>query len=199
MAQRRKSATPDPAERSAPTRPARELLVSVLGPVRLEVGDAVVDVPGTKRRAVLALLAMAAPEPITTDRLVDAIWPGEAPRSGRSALQSHVSRLRRHLEEHGDRLENAGHGYRLVLEPDELDAWVAARLVDDARHAAPDDSATARLRAARGLWRGRPLSDVDEVTDLAVRGRTRRLERARPFGLLLAVAEGGQRILRHPG
>jgi predicted ATPase/DNA-binding SARP family transcriptional activator len=142
------------------------VLVSVLGPVRLEVGGAVVDVPGTKRRAVLALLAMAAPDAITTDRLVDAIWPGQAPRSGRSALQSHVSRLRRHLGEHGDRLENAGFGYRLALEPDELDAWVAARLVDEARHAAPGDPAAARLRAARGMWRGRPLSDVDEVPDL---------------------------------
>ncbi|GAA2858474.1 hypothetical protein GCM10010517_16920 [Streptosporangium fragile] len=71
--------------------------VEVLGPLRLLVGGAPVDVPGPKRRAVLALLALAEGRIVTADRLVDALWPAEAPESGRQALHNHVSRLRAHL------------------------------------------------------------------------------------------------------
>src|SRR5919106_3326844 len=149
------------------------LWVSVLGPVRLTVAGVAVEVPGTRRRAVLALLAMAAPEAIGSDRLVDAVWPDDPPRSGRAALQSHVSRIRRHLGAHADRLESTGFGYRLALGAEELDAATAARLVREAREAAPGDpgSAARLLREARALWRGPPLADVTEVPDLAAWSR----------------------------
>jgi hypothetical protein len=54
-------------------------------------------VRGPKRRAVLALLAMADGRAVTADHLVDALWPSEPPESGRAALYSHLSRLRGHL------------------------------------------------------------------------------------------------------
>jgi hypothetical protein len=70
------------------------LAVDVLSPLRLTVAGAVVDVPGPKRRAVLALAHGRA---VTVDRLLDALWPDDPPDSGRAALQGHVSRLRGHL------------------------------------------------------------------------------------------------------
>ena len=71
--------------------------VEVLGPLRLVVDGAPVEVRGPKRRAVLALLALADGRTVTVDHLVDALWPAEIPESGRQALHSHVSRLRSHL------------------------------------------------------------------------------------------------------
>ena len=73
------------------------LRVEVLGPLRVVVGGAPVEVPGPKRRAVLALLAFAEGRTVTVDLLVDALWPGDAPESARQALHTHVLRLRAHL------------------------------------------------------------------------------------------------------
>ena len=47
--------------------------VEVLGPLRLVVDGAVVDVPGPKRRAVLALLALATGRTGPVDTLGDAL------------------------------------------------------------------------------------------------------------------------------
>ena len=78
--------------------PALPVRISVLGPLRMTVGDDVVEVPGPKRRG----LARAArhgrgPRRRQPSDLLDALWPAELPDSARATLQSHVSRLRRHL------------------------------------------------------------------------------------------------------
>lgn len=149
------------------------MFVSVLGPLHLEVDGAAVVVPGAMRRAVLALLAMAAPEPITRDSLIDALWPDDPPVSASAALQSHVSRLRRHLGSAADRLATTPHGYRLDLRAHELDAARMHALVQQARDRKASDPAAAAHRAeqARQLWRGRPLAGLDDIAALASWGR----------------------------
>ena len=143
--------------------------VEVLGPLRLLVGGVAVDVRGAKRRAVLALLALAEGRTVTVDALVDALWPDEAPESGRAALHSHVSRLRGQLGPAAARLETLPDGYRLALAGDELDVAQARALLAEARHRAPRDPlpATALLREAHGLWRGPVLADLVHVTPIA--------------------------------
>jgi predicted ATPase/DNA-binding SARP family transcriptional activator len=147
--------------------------ISVLGPLGLRVDGSVVAVPGAKRRAVLALLALAAPGPVSVERLLDAVWPGEAPASGRAALQSHVSRLRRHLGGHADRLARTEGGYRLALEPGELDAAHLEAALRDAREVAGHDPVAARamLEGTRATWQGPPLVDLRDVEPLAARAQ----------------------------
>ena len=55
-----------------------------------------VDVPGARRRALLALLALEADRAVGTDRLVDSLWPDDPPDNAVQALYNHVSRLRGH-------------------------------------------------------------------------------------------------------
>src|SRR6187551_3121907 len=81
-----------------------------------------VEVLGPKRRAVLALLALAEGRAVSVEGFLDALWPTDLPESGRAALHSHVSRLRRHLGSAAARLETLDGGYRLQLGTDELDA-----------------------------------------------------------------------------
>lgn len=58
--------TPEPAV--APTAPARPALrLDLLGPLRLVVDGQPVDLPGPKRRAVLALLALAGGRAVTVN------------------------------------------------------------------------------------------------------------------------------------
>ena len=123
------------------------LCVDVLGPLVLRVDGRTVDVPGARRRALLALLALEAGRGVSTERLVDSLWPDEPPENAVQALYNHVSRLRTHLGQLADRLERHGIGYRLRLEPFELDADAARRLC------ASDPG------AALELWRGPALAE----------------------------------------
>ncbi|MFI9542887.1 BTAD domain-containing putative transcriptional regulator [Streptomyces sp. NPDC052016] len=143
--------------------------VEVLGPLRLLVDGAPVDVPGPRRRAVLALLALAEGRTVTVDRLVDALWPSGVPASGRQALHNHVSRLRGHLGPAADRLMTGRDGYRLALTPGELDLARARALLARARETAERDpaDACALLREAHGLWRGPVLADLTDVEPVA--------------------------------
>ncbi|MGY1623965.1 BTAD domain-containing putative transcriptional regulator [Geodermatophilus sp. SYSU D00965] len=143
--------------------------VEVLGPLRLLVDGAAVDVRGPKRRAVLALLALAEGRTVPVDSLVGALWPAEVPESGRQALHSHVSRLRGHLGPAAARLETVPDGYRLLLGDGGLDVARARTLLAAARTRLPQDPAGALglLREARSLWRGPVLADLADVAPIA--------------------------------
>jgi DNA-binding SARP family transcriptional activator len=143
--------------------------VDVLGPLRLAVDGKAVDVPGPKRRAVLALLALAEGRTVTVDHLVGALWPSELPDSGRPAVHTHVSRLRTHLGPAASRLQTWHDGYRLDLTADELDLAQARALLARARATGERDpeAALALLREAHGLWRGPVLADLTDVEPIA--------------------------------
>ncbi|HZD69361.1 MAG TPA: winged helix-turn-helix domain-containing protein, partial [Actinomycetes bacterium] len=143
--------------------------VELLGTLRLIVDGAPVEVPGPKRRAVLALLAMAEGRPVAVDRLLDAVWPSDPPESARAALHSHVSRLRGHLGPAAHRLEATSGSYRLVLADAAVDAAQARSLLTRARGLAGGDPAAAGalLRQARALWRGPVLADLAGVEPIA--------------------------------
>jgi predicted ATPase/DNA-binding SARP family transcriptional activator len=145
---------------------AVSLRVAVLGPLRLVVDGEPVDVPGPKRRAVLALLALAEGRTVTVDHLLDALWPAEVPESGRQALHTHVSRLRGHLGTAAARLQTWHDGYRLDLTEDELDVAQARALLARARAMTGPD-AFAPLGEAHALWRGPVLADLTDVAPIA--------------------------------
>jgi len=144
----------------SPDRSESALCVDVLGPLVLRVHGQEVIVPGARRRALLALLALAGGRVVGTERLVAALWPDDAPDNAAQALYNHVSRLRKHLGPLADRIQRRGGGYRLDLRPDEVDAEVARRLADLAGR--PETSAAAAVAAARSalqLWRGPALEE----------------------------------------
>jgi len=143
------------------------LRVDVLGPLRLVVDGAEVDVPGPKRRALLALLALAEGHVVTTAELVDQLWPDAAPDSGRQALHSHVFRLRSHLGAYGDRLGTGPDGYRLRLDGFDL-AKARSRLREARATLEADPAGTyALLGTAESLWRGPVLTDLLDFETVA--------------------------------
>src|SRR3954463_3642979 len=92
----------------------------VLGPVQVATGSGPVDLASGKQVALLACLLVARGEVVSRDRLIDALWGERPPASAPNALQVLVHGLRRRLP--ADRIEREGPGYRLRLEPGELDA-----------------------------------------------------------------------------
>jgi DNA-binding SARP family transcriptional activator len=131
----------------------------ILGPIEVRDDDGrLLPLPGPRQRSVLALLLLHANEVVSSDRLINELWPSEAPESGAAALQAGVSRLRKALGAGAGLLETVPPGYVVRLAPEQLDLHRFERLLAEA---AADDPATAaeRLREALGIWRGSPLAD----------------------------------------
>ncbi|WP_030676033.1 ATP-binding protein [Streptomyces sp. NRRL B-1347] len=133
----------------------------ILGPldVRTPKGDPV-DPGGPRPRALLTLLLLDAGHAVPVERLTDGLYGERPPAGAANALQSQVSRLRKRL---GVDIEAGTGGYRLAVDPDDVDAHRFERLARGGREAlaAGDPArAAALLREALGLWRGQALADL---------------------------------------
>jgi DNA-binding SARP family transcriptional activator len=120
----------------------------ILGSLEVLDGPRRIEVRAGNDRALLALLLLNANEVVSSYRLIEDLWGGKAPASAPKILQSGISRIRRAIGE--DRIETRPPGYRILVEPGELDVERFERLV-----------ATGKGREALELWRGAPLVDLE--------------------------------------
>jgi DNA-binding SARP family transcriptional activator len=128
----------------------------ILGPLEVVDGGGALKLGGRNQRALLALLLLNAGEVVSTDRLIDALWGEEPPRTAPTSLQNAVSQLRKVLG--AELLVTKSPGYVLRLREGELDVERARLLVAEARTREAEDRARL-LREAEGLWRGPPLAE----------------------------------------
>jgi DNA-binding SARP family transcriptional activator len=128
----------------------------ILGPLEVVGDEGPLPLGGQKQRAVLAVLLLDANRVVSVDRLVDALWGEHAPKTAMTSLQNFVSQLRKALG--ADVLETQMPGYRLRVDPGELDVDRFRQLCAAARTAELGERRTA-LREALALWRGPPLAD----------------------------------------
>lgn len=123
----------------------------VLGPLRVATNGSAVALGGVKPRTVLGTLLLSPNKPVSTDLLIDVLWPARPPRSAIANLRTYLCTLRGRLPD-TVAIRTTTAGYVAELAPDLLDAAVFERLVHSAR---PED-----LDEACGLWRGRVLEDL---------------------------------------
>src|ERR671931_2122827 len=136
--------------------------VRLLGHLELEVSGEPVQFEGTKQRRLFAVLALRAPEAVSADELVEAVWGEEAPGGAGQALQKQISRLRGRLGDGGSLLRHRPPGYALDLDPQAIDVRRFEELLRSARVALGRDEAeraSADLQTALALWRGDALAD----------------------------------------
>ena len=129
----------------------------LLGPLEVLEHQAVLALGGGRQRCLFAVLLLRANEPVSSDRLIDALWPGRAPPTAAKTIQVYVSRLRKELGE--GRLVTRAPGYLLRVDPGELDLDRFERLLGEARTDEPETAAR-KLREALALWRGPALGDL---------------------------------------
>ena len=156
----------------------------VLGELQVVQDGASRDLGSLRQRALLARLLVRAGQPVATDRLIDELWPDGPSDNARHTLHVYVSRLRGVLGSDRDRLVGDASGYRLRLQPDELDAERFERLASKGRAALaarqPQDAADA-LRKAMGFWRGPAL--VEFADEEFAAAEATRLEQLRLVAL----------------
>jgi DNA-binding SARP family transcriptional activator len=135
----------------------------VLGPVEARAEGRPLALAGARQRALLAVLLLRGGEPVSRERVIADLWGERPPDGGVKTVQAVVSRLRRALGGEAARLVSSAAGYRLRVEPDELDLGRFERLCGEGRRALAagrHERAAARLQAALAEWRGPPLADV---------------------------------------
>ncbi len=157
----------------------------VLGPLEVVAGGQPLCLGTPRQRTLLALLLVRAGEVVSCGRLVEDLWDGNPPPTGRHTLQGYAHRLRQMLGRDAWRVQTRPPGYRLKVSAGELDAQRFQDLAGEGRRAlvcGDPQVAAGRLAAALGLWRGPLLADLPEVAALEP-------ERARLEALRLTALE----------
>lgn len=148
----------------------------MLGPLAATAGVSPLELGAPKQRALLAILLAQHNEPVPVGRIITALWGEDAPDTYRKSIYTYVSNLRALL---GVELARVGDGYRLGVEPDQIDSAVFEKAVERAQGVIVSDphDAASQLRAALEMWHGRPYADVSDLEFL--QGEIRRLEELR--------------------
>ena len=119
---------------------------------------------------------------VSRDRLIDELWDGSPPETASTALQVHVSQLRKVLGH--EAIATQAPGYLVSVEPGGLDLQRFEQLVAEAQSRDAEGSAET-LRDALALWRGPALADV---ADSVARAERAQLEEQRASALEQRVA-----------
>src|SRR5581483_4767892 len=140
----------------------------LLGPLDVVADGESLLLGGASQRALLVLLLLHRNEVVSADRIIDALWPAEPPRTAAQVVRVYVSQLRKILEPaRGDTdspvIVTRGSGYTLRTGPDDVDLDRFEALRHEGRRLLDEglvQDAADRFTAALTLWRGPPLQDV---------------------------------------
>jgi predicted ATPase/DNA-binding SARP family transcriptional activator len=139
---------------------AARLDYRLLGPLAVFAGEDVLTPSQAKQRSVLALLLLNLNRPMSSDQLIELVWPEKAPGRPQTALQGYVSALRKAFGSAA--IETTAAGYVLRAAPEQVDvhrfearlrAGLEALAAERVEHAALE------LGDALDLWRGPALCD----------------------------------------
>ena len=143
----------------------------ILGPLEVVEDGNPVALGTVKERLVLGVLLLHANEFVSRERLIDDLWGEAPPPTARKAVNVYLSKLRKTLSRNGtDPIATAAGGYRLHVEPQELDVGRMQLLVAEARESVEKgelEDAAERFQGALSLWRGPTLAGLQ----LESRGR----------------------------
>ncbi len=139
--------------------------IRILGPVEAGADGRALRIGRRRQLKLFAFLVLNANKAVSNDALIEAVW-GSAGSGASNPLHMAIRRLRQALgplNTEGTVLLTVGGGYRLAIEPGELDAEVFKALIEDSHRAlegGDPQRAVELLDRALQLWRGPPLADV---------------------------------------
>jgi len=142
------------------------LTIRLLGPVVVEVDGEPVPLTSVKQKAILAQLALHGSHIMQLSELVEGLWGENPPATARTAIQVHISALRRALGRAGSLIQTRPAGYQLAGA--DVDVLRFEQLIEEARQGRPG-----RWRDAVEQWTGdaalAELADVPFAPAVATR------------------------------
>jgi predicted ATPase/DNA-binding SARP family transcriptional activator len=154
----------------------QRLEIRLLGPFEVLLAGTLADVGGSKRQALLAMLALRDGRVADVDSLVDGLWGEQLPNAPRNALHHHVARLRGALGE--ESIVGSPDGY--AVKEASVDARRFEELLAQTRDALRDGdvrTAADAVTSALALWRGPALQGLPRTASF--NDEARRLEALR--------------------
>lgn len=131
----------------------------LLGPLEVRIDGEPVATGGPRQRTMLAALLFRANEVVGVEQFAQAVWQ-RPPPSLRSNIRTYITALRRVLPR---RLVGTPDGYKLLVDPAELDVTAFHELAEragEARQRGDLRAAAGLYRRALDLWRGTPLGGL---------------------------------------
>lgn len=152
------------------------MLFRLLGSARIENAKTSIGVKSAPVRGVFAALLLEEGRSVPVERLMRSLWD-ESPGSARKNLRLYLARLRSQLavlslQERLITLRGGGGGYRLLIEPDEVDAIRFKRLAAQGfaeLRARCTSAAEATLKESLRLWQGPAGQDCAASEQLRAR------------------------------
>ena len=144
--------------------------IRLLGPFDVVAGGRTAEVSGSKRRGLLALLALRSGSVVDVEELIDAMWGEELPAAPRNAVQHHVARLRAALG--AESIIASADGY--ALQDASVDALRFEELLQEARFALREGDIRAgadSVSRALEMWRGPPLHGLTDMSWFSAEAR----------------------------
>ena len=157
------------------SRCGQRIRIGLLGPVSVRHDGISHPIEAPRHRNLIAALALEAGQAVPAADLADAVWDRRPTPGWRGTLRSYVKRLRQACPSLRSRIETCRPGYRLAVEPDDIDVLMFERLCADAHRAVWDGdwhSAADTFATALELWRGEAFADI---SSLVIRTRRRDL------------------------
>src|SRR5690348_13671853 len=106
----------------------------MLGTLEVWTGQDWARVGAAKQRALLAALLLHPGQPVSTDTLIDEVWPDKPPARAGNVISVHIYHLRRLIgDADGQVLVTRAPGYQVVVRPGELDADLFTRRAAEGR------------------------------------------------------------------
>jgi DNA-binding SARP family transcriptional activator len=141
----------------------------ILGPIEVCVNGASYSMGKNRQLTVLAALLLNANRAIPVERLSDAIWGDNAPKTAAAQIQTCIWRLRQAFNLAGlpaSLIKTIGPGYGIGIEKTQIDLGVFGQQVDCARKVLAEgdrDSAIRTFRDALSLFRGPVLAEIPSL------------------------------------
>ena len=138
----------------------------LLGPLEVLRDGGLLNVAAPRQRSLLAILLAHANELVPADRLADQLWEGSPPPTAATALQVHVSRLRKILETGAGEprvVVTRDPGYLVRATADQLDTLRFEQLLAKGRRLLAEGEASQAadvLDESLDLWRGPALGEL---------------------------------------
>ncbi|HEX3778776.1 MAG TPA: AfsR/SARP family transcriptional regulator [Pseudonocardiaceae bacterium] len=167
--------------------------INVLGVLRVEQGNQDVTPSAPRKRQLFALLTLSPNIAISTDRLIEEIWPEGVPGTALPTIQTYVYEIRRALQRSADptgstplSIETQGDGYALRMDPNDLDCTRFEALLTEGRKQQAKSSpavVATMMTDAIACWQGEAYSGVRRTRALEARARYLGEQRRQAFEL----------------
>lgn len=150
-------------DRRQPSAPGTQT-VRLLGPIEVVGPRGPATLVGGRQRTLIGLLGLRVGTPVSQQRLTEALWGDEPPRTATRSLYSHIARVRQALDDCGlpGVLVTRDAGYLLSLRPADVDIARYDEHVAQGRRALARGAAAeavTHLLDGLALWRGSAFED----------------------------------------